>query len=219
MKNEAGDVVEVRCTPRSGDARLRPRGRASALDGTIHWVSAEHAVDVEVRLYDRLFSVENPGEGERDFRDDLNPRSLEVLRAKAEPSLGRARAGDRVQFERVGYFYADRDSKDGASVWNRVVPLKDSWAKVVKKADAGTKAAVFEARTQGSETPSRRSLGEGSGEGRALARSEGARRDATACRTKARGSSPRSRCSRPFSSRRSERRAGASLRNPSRNCS
>ncbi|HEX6271502.1 MAG TPA: glutamine--tRNA ligase/YqeY domain fusion protein [Polyangiaceae bacterium] len=134
VKNDAGEVIEVRCSQVPGALGGGPR-----VDGTIHWVSAEHALDVEVRLYDRLFSVESPGEGERDFREDLNPRSLEVLRAKVEPSLARARAGDRVQFERLGYFYADSDSKDGAPVFNRTVPLKDSWAKVAKRADAAAK--------------------------------------------------------------------------------
>jgi glutaminyl-tRNA synthetase len=143
VKDDAGEVIEVRCAqPTATDSGPR-------VDGTIHWVSAEHALDVEVRLYDRLFSVESPGEGERDFRDDLNPRSLEVLRAKAEPSLARARAGDRVQFERLGYFYADSDSKDGAPVWNRTVPLKDSWAKVAKKnADALVEAAKKEPKLE-----------------------------------------------------------------------
>jgi glutaminyl-tRNA synthetase len=129
VKDEKGEIVEIRCkreTETSG-------GEQRSL-GTIHWVSAEHAIDVEVRLYDRLFSVESPGEGERDFMEDLNPRSLEVLRAKGEPSLAKSKAGDRVQFERLGYFYADPDSKAGTPVFNRVVPLKDSWAKITKKA-------------------------------------------------------------------------------------
>src|SRR5262249_40420103 len=108
------------------------RGGATAgkrVDGTIHWVSATEALDVEVRLYDRLFSVEAPGQGEGDFTTEMNPRSLETLRAKAEPSLGQARVGERFQFERLGFFYAEPDSKPGAPVFNRVVPLKDSWAK------------------------------------------------------------------------------------------
>ncbi|HEX6766191.1 MAG TPA: glutamine--tRNA ligase/YqeY domain fusion protein [Polyangiaceae bacterium] len=127
VKDERGEVVELRCTHEK-DAQKR-------VDGTIHWVSAERAIDVEVRLYDRLFSVEAPGDGGRDPIEDLNPRSLETVRAKAEPSLASARSGDRFQFERVGYFYADPDTKPGAPVFNRVVALKDSWAKVAKKAE------------------------------------------------------------------------------------
>ena len=128
VKDERGEIVELRCTHEK-DAKKR-------VLGTIHWVSAEHAVDVEVRLYDRLFSVEAPGDGGRDPMEDLNPRSLEALRAKAEPSLGSARSGDRFQFERLGYFYADPDTRSGAPVFNRVVALKDSWAKVKKKTEA-----------------------------------------------------------------------------------
>jgi glutaminyl-tRNA synthetase len=138
VKNERGDVVEIRCRyeaeSESGAGPSKKR-----IEGTIHWVSAEHALDVEVRLYDRLFAVEAPGEGDRDFMDDLNPHSLEVLRAKAEPSLGAARAGDRFQFERLGYFYVDPEAAPGTPVFNRTVALKDSWAKLAKRADAGVK--------------------------------------------------------------------------------
>jgi glutaminyl-tRNA synthetase len=137
VKSDRGEIVEIRCT-RAADAPGAGSGEQRSL-GTIHWVSAEHAVDVEVRLYDRLFSVESPGEGERDFMEDLNPHSLEVLRAKGEPSLVKTKAGDRVQFERLGYFYADPDTKAGVPVFNRVVPLKDSWAKITKKVAQGAK--------------------------------------------------------------------------------
>jgi glutaminyl-tRNA synthetase len=147
VKNEAGDIVELRCR-HDADAAGGKR-----VEGTIHWVSAEHAIDVEVRLYDRLFSVEAPGEGERDFMDELNPRSLEVLRAKAEPSLASARSGDRFQFERLGYFYVDPDSKEGAPVFNRTVPLKDSWAKLAKKAAPGAKAAAPKKERKGEARP------------------------------------------------------------------
>jgi glutaminyl-tRNA synthetase len=132
VKNEQGELTEVHCTH---DPSTRGGGTPDGkrVDGTIHWVSAERAVDLEVRLYDRLFSVETPGEGGRDPIEDLNPRSLEIVRAKGEPSLASAKAGDRFQFERLGYFYADPDTQPGALVANRVVPLKDSWAKVAKK--------------------------------------------------------------------------------------
>ena len=133
VKDETtGEVVEVHCTydpeSRGGDT---PDGRR--VRGTIHWVSAAHAVDVEVRLYDRLFRVENPGaDKERDFRTHLNPDSLETVRALVEPSLRDAGPGERYQFERLGYFCVDtRDSEPGAAVFNRTVALRDSWAKKV----------------------------------------------------------------------------------------
>jgi len=101
---------------------------------TLHWVSAAHAVDIEVRLYDRLFKSETPGESS-DYREDLNPSSLEVSRgAKLEPSAAAAAAGTRYQFERLGYFCVDPDSRPGAPVFNRTVSLKDSWAKVAAAA-------------------------------------------------------------------------------------
>jgi len=136
VKDDAGEVVELRCTwdpaSRGGDA---PDGRK--VRGTSHWVSAAHAVDAEGRLYDRLFSVENPaGEDEGgDFKAHLNPGSLEVLTGcKLEPSLGeRAVPGERYQFERLGYFVVDPDSRPGAPVFNRTVTLKDSWAKIERR--------------------------------------------------------------------------------------
>jgi len=128
-----GEVVEVRATydpaTRGGDT---PDGRK--VKSTIHWVSAEHAVDAEVRLYDRLFTVENPDdvpEGE-DFTRSLAPESLEILRSsKLEPSLAAAGPGSRYQFERLGYFFTDPDdSRPGAPVFNRTVTLKDTWARI-----------------------------------------------------------------------------------------
>jgi glutaminyl-tRNA synthetase len=121
----------VRCTydpaTRGGDS---PDGRR--VKATLHWVSAGHALRAVVRLYDRLFSVEDPErvpEG-KTFLDHLNPRSLEVLRdCPVEPSLGTAAPGARVQFERLGYFAVDRDSAPGALVFNRTVKLRDSWEK------------------------------------------------------------------------------------------
>jgi glutaminyl-tRNA synthetase len=132
VMDENGVIVELRCTydpaTRGGDA---PDGRK--VKATLHWVSAPHAVDAEVRLYDRLFSVENPGTDDADFLTQLNPASLEALSGcKVEPSLASAPAGSRFQFERLGYFAVDPDSRPGAPVFNRTVTLKDSWAKVEK---------------------------------------------------------------------------------------
>ncbi len=130
---QTGEVTEVHCTydpaTRGGDA---PDGRK--VKSTLHWVSAQHAVDAEVRLYDRLFAAEFP-DREENFLTALNPRSLEVLHGcKTEPSLAAARPADRVQFERQGYFCVDpKLSKPGAPVFNRIVGLKDSWANIEKR--------------------------------------------------------------------------------------
>ena len=131
IKNASGDVVELRCTwdPASFGGNA-PDGRK--VKGTLHWVSAAHAVDAEVRLYDRLFTSENPmdvAEG-GDWRDTLNPDSMTVCAAKVEASLSAAKFGDRFQFERLGYFCVDSDTQPGTPVFNRTVALKDSWAKV-----------------------------------------------------------------------------------------
>jgi glutaminyl-tRNA synthetase len=104
--------------------------------GTIHWVSADHALDAEVRLYDHLFLKPDPDDvpDGQDYRANLNPKSLEVLRqCKLEPSLASAAVGDRFQFERLGYFCADKDSTPGKPVFNRAVTLRDTWAKIEKK--------------------------------------------------------------------------------------
>src|SRR5262245_51418214 len=132
VKNEAGEIVELRATydpaTRGGDA---PDGRK--VKATLHWVSAAHAVDTEVRLYDRLFNVEDPGRVE-DYKSVLNPASLEIVRdAKIEPSAAQAAPGSRFQFERIGYFCVDNDSAPGRPVFNRTVTLKDSWAKFEQK--------------------------------------------------------------------------------------
>jgi glutaminyl-tRNA synthetase len=129
-KDASGQIVELRCTndpgTRGGDA---PDGRK--VKATLHWVSAQHAIDGEVRLYDRLFSVENPSEDEgKDWRTFLNPSSLQVKTAKLEPSLASAAAGSRYQFERIGYFAVDPDSAPGKPVFNRTVTLKDAWARI-----------------------------------------------------------------------------------------
>ncbi|MBW7887673.1 MAG: glutamine--tRNA ligase/YqeY domain fusion protein [Bacteroidetes bacterium] len=136
IKDEAGNILEIHCTY---DAETKS-GMANAgrkVKATIHWVSAPHAVNAEVRLYDRLFLKENPDEAEegKDFLSNLNPHSLEVLNScKVEPMLGSAKAGERFQFERLGYFCADaKETKEGAPVFNRIVTLKDSWAKIEQK--------------------------------------------------------------------------------------
>jgi len=139
VKDGSGEIVELRCTydpaTRGGDA---PDGRK--VRGTIHWVSAAHAIGAEVRLYDHLFSNPDPDdvpEGE-DFRSNLNPRSLESLRdCRLEPSLADAPPGARLQLERLGYFCVDPDSGPGRLVLNRTVGLRDTWAKIAKKASAG----------------------------------------------------------------------------------
>jgi len=135
VKNDKGEVIEVHCSydpaTRGGNT---PDGRK--VKSTIHWVSAAHAIDAEVRLYDNLFTKENPDEAEegKDFIANLNPNSLEVVsNAKLEPSMANVTAGKRYQFERLGYFCVDPDSTPGKPVFNRTVALKDTWAKVEKK--------------------------------------------------------------------------------------
>jgi glutaminyl-tRNA synthetase len=139
VKNDKGEVVEVHCTydpaTRGGNT---PDGRK--VKSTIHWVSAANAIDAEVRIYGNLFSKENPNEvaDGQDFTANLNPQSLEVLsHSKVEPSLANVAVSSRYQFERLGYFCVDPDSKPGKLVFNRTVALKDAWAKVEKK--QGTK--------------------------------------------------------------------------------
>jgi len=135
---ESGEVIELRCrydpATRGGAA---PDGRK--VKGTLHWVSAAHAVEVELRLYQQLFSVEDPTgvEGGSHFSANLNPDSLETLACcRAEPSLAAALPGAHYQFERQGYFCVDPDSSQGALVFNRTVTLRDTWAKIVKKGGA-----------------------------------------------------------------------------------
>ena len=135
VKNDKGEVVEVHCTydpaTRGGNA---PDGRK--VKSTIHWVSAAHAIDAEVRLYDKLFSKENPDQIEegQEFTANLSPQSLEVIsHAKLEPSLADAPVETRYQFERLGYFCVDPDSRPGRPLFNRTVALKDTWAKIEKR--------------------------------------------------------------------------------------
>ncbi len=138
VKDERGNLVEVHCTydpaSRGGNS---PDGRK--VKSTMHWVSAAHAISAEIRLYEKLFTKTDPGDFEEgeSFLVNLNPNSLEILtEARLEPSLANAQPGEHFQFERVGYFCPDPDSKPGELVFNRTLPLKDTWAKIEKKAGA-----------------------------------------------------------------------------------
>ncbi len=132
VKGDAGNISELRCTV---DLESKSGGPTSnrKVKGTIHWVSAAHAIDAEVRLYDRLFTVPEP-DADGDFKAHLNPDSLEVVPAKCEPSLADANPESRYQFERLAYFALDPDSKPGAPVFNRTVTLRDAWAKQKNRA-------------------------------------------------------------------------------------
>ncbi len=128
-----GEVTELRCTY---DPATRSGGAADGrkVKGTLHWVSAEHSAPAEVRLYDTLFSDPAPGTGGRTLEESLNPASLEVISGgRIEPSLAEARPGDHFQFLRIGYFTADPESRPGRPVFNRTVPLRDTWAKIERK--------------------------------------------------------------------------------------
>jgi glutaminyl-tRNA synthetase len=133
IKNEAGEVNEIHCTydpeTKSGSGNTR------SVKGTIHWVSAAHAIKAEARLYDRFFITEDPlGDKEKNFKDLINPSSLEILsNCQIEPSLVKVKAGAKFQFERQGYFCVDPLSTENNIVFNRTVPLRDSWAKIEKK--------------------------------------------------------------------------------------
>ena len=138
VKDEGGNIVEVHCTydplSRGGNS---PDGRK--VKSTIHWVSTAHAISAEIRLYDKLFTKADPNDVEEggSVLDNLNPNSLEILTgAKLEPSLANAKVEDRFQFERVGYFCLDPDSSEGNLVFNRTLPLKDSWAKIQRQASS-----------------------------------------------------------------------------------
>ena len=142
-KDSAGNVIEVKCThdpaTRGGNA-----GPGQKVSGTIHWVSASRSIAAEVRLFDRLFVVEEPDAG-GDFRKDLNPASLETVQARVEAGLAGAAVGEHFQLERQGFFVVDPDSRPGALVLGRTVTLKDSWAKAGKAAPEG-RAAKGDAR-------------------------------------------------------------------------
>ena len=128
IKDENGTVTEIHCTylpeTKSGEDNSGIK-----VKGTIHWVSAAHAINGEVRLYDRLFKVENPSSEEGDFKDYINPDSLQTINAFVEPSLTNATLDNRYQFLRKGYFCLDKDSTNDKLVFNRTVTLKDAWAK------------------------------------------------------------------------------------------
>jgi glutaminyl-tRNA synthetase len=132
IKDDSGAIVELRCVydpaTRGGDSADKRSPKA-----TLHWVSAEHALQAEVRLYDRLFNQERPDTSEAGFASAMNPDSLQVLKdCRVESSLTSAQAGSRFQFERLGYFCVDPDSERGRLVFNRTVTLRDTWAKIEK---------------------------------------------------------------------------------------
>ena len=134
-KNENGDIEEIYCTY-DPETKSGMPGSMRKVKGTLHWVSAQHAVDAKVNIYDRLFNVENPAaETDRDFRELLNPDSLKVVEGvKVEPFLAEnAIPGAHFQFQRIGYFTPDIDSHPDALVFNRTIALKDSWEKEQKK--------------------------------------------------------------------------------------
>jgi glutaminyl-tRNA synthetase len=131
VKDDAGNVTELRC---SVDLDSKSGGPTAGrkVKGTIHWVSAQQAIDAEVRLYDRLFTVPEPDAG-GDFKSFINSNSLEVAIAKCEPALANARPEERYQFERLGYFTLDPDSTRERQIWNRTTTLRDTWSKAAQK--------------------------------------------------------------------------------------
>ena len=131
VKDAAGNIAELRCTA-DLDSKTGGATAGRKVKGTIHWVSAAHAIEAECRLYDRLFTVPDPG-AEEDFKKTLNPHSLEVLTAKCEPSLIDAKSEERYQFERLAYFALDKDSAGGKLTFNRTITLKDAWSKEIQK--------------------------------------------------------------------------------------
>jgi glutaminyl-tRNA synthetase len=133
VKNAEGQLTEIHCSYLP-DSKSGTNSSGMQVKGTIHWVSAAHAATAEVRLYDRLFRVEDPSSEEGDFKEYINPGSLQVIPgARIEPSLLNASIGDRYQFIRKGYFCLDKDSVPGKPVFNRTVTLKDAWAKEAVK--------------------------------------------------------------------------------------
>ncbi len=136
VKNDEGDIIEIHCTydedSRSGSGTEASKRKVK---GTIHWVSTRHAIQAEVRLYDRLFTDEAPdSHKEKDFKEFINPNSLKIVKsAFVEPSLKDAKIGDQFQFQRLGYFNVDNDTTSNKLIFNRTVPLRDSWAKIEQK--------------------------------------------------------------------------------------
>jgi len=132
VKDSEGNITEIHCTydPKSKSGSGTEESKRK-VKGTLHWVSAKHALATEIRLYDRLFSVENPdGDKEKDFMEFVNPDSLEVITGFVEPSLKSAGIQDKFQFQRIGYFCVDKESEPGKPIFNRTVSLRDSWAKI-----------------------------------------------------------------------------------------
>jgi glutaminyl-tRNA synthetase len=132
VKDASGNIIELRCTA-DLDSKTGGATAGRKIKGTIHWVSAAHCVDAEVRLYDRLFTEAEPEKDGRDFKSVLNPHSLEVITAKLEPSLKDAKLELRYQFERIGYFTLDQDSQLPKLVFNRTITLKDTWARETQR--------------------------------------------------------------------------------------
>ena len=135
VKDADGNITEIHCTY-DEDSRSGSGSEASQrkVKGTIHWVSVNHAIEAEVRIYDRLFTHENPdGDKDVDFKEYINPNSLEVITGYLEPSLATAKNGERFQFQRLGYYCVDKDSTEGKLVFNKTVGLRDTWAKVESK--------------------------------------------------------------------------------------
>ena len=132
IKDEAGTVTEIQCTY-FPESKSGSDNSGLQVKGTIHWVSAQHAINAEVRLYDRLFKVENPSSEEGNFKDYINPDSLVTINAFVEPSLQNASLETRYQFLRKGYFCLDKESTETKLVFNRTVTLKDAWSKEIKK--------------------------------------------------------------------------------------
>ena len=135
VKDENGNITEIYATydpdSRSGSGTEASKRKVK---GTIHWVSIPHAVEAEVRIYDRLFTHENPdGNKEVDFKEFINPDSLKVITGFVEPSLKSAKDGDKFQFQRLGYFCVDKDSTEEKLVFNKTVGLRDTWAKIDSK--------------------------------------------------------------------------------------